>query len=465
MLLQMESIYFSNEIDILFEKTKIEKIPNIKSMKTLLYQTTIEYEDTMYEQIKRVPPGHYLKVTQDKVDCIRYWYPEKIEINYDITLDEASDTFKSLFQKAIESRVGTDEQTAYELSGGLDSSSIVSMIRKYHPHKKIDTYTMIFKGLSCDERSYVRAIEEQYDFTTHEIVSENIDYENSFDFKFNYRMNPHWPITTTFTMMFPMVESMFKDGKKIIITGQGGDHLLTGSCEILADLFRRGAFKKLLKEIRSRRYTLVQMIGCGFLPLIRGKTSRKFKKILLSLLNKTTDTKKENIKDLFDLFEGNESFKISDMNALLSSNHALIMDGNALHTLEKIYNVEYRHPFFDKKLVEFVFSLPPEYRYSQGWIKMLLRYAMEDTLVDKVRSRQDKAEFSEVIIQQLHAFDIRKLLQNASLTSLGLISQNEIDRVLNLFEKKEYKELLFLWRLVNLEYWYTNVIKGECSNL
>lgn len=448
-----EKYYFSDDIDSLFEKSKIDKKPNLKSMRTLLYQTTIEYEDTMYEDIKRVPPGHYLKVEGKDIKLIRYWYPEKIKTNYNITLNEVSTQFKTLFQQAIENRIETDEDTAYELSGGLDSSSIVSLLKKEYPEKKIDTYTMSFKGLNCDESAYVNAVEKQYQFKTEKIASEKIDYQHAFDFKFNYQMNPHWPIITTFTMIFPMLQCMKKVGKKVVITGQGGDHLLTGSCRVLADLFKRKAFKKLIREIKSGGYTLIQVIGCGIVPLLHGKTKSIVKKILFPFFK--TKSKKVKIADLFHLDNHGDTFKIDDMRALLSSNHSLIMDGNALHTLEKTYNVEFRHPFFDKHLVEFIFSLPPEYRYSQGWIKILLRYAMEDILADEIRSRHDKAEFSSVIIQQLDAIDVKKVLQNASLVSLGLIEQKEIARVLKLFEKKNYDELLFLWRLVNLEYWYT----------
>ncbi len=225
--------YFSDNIDELFILSGIEKKPNLKSMRTLLQQIAVDYENTMYEGICRVPPGHYLKIKKGEVSLIRYWYPEKIETDYNITLEEASLKFRELFDKAIVSRIGNDEKTAYELSGGLDSSSVVSLIKKKYPQKKVDTYSMCFNGLECDESEYIGSVEEKYGFNTTNVASENIDYEKQFDFTFNYRVNSHWPLTTTFTMIFPMVEQMQQEGKKIIITGQGGDHLLTGNCMVL----------------------------------------------------------------------------------------------------------------------------------------------------------------------------------------------------------------------------------------
>ncbi len=446
--------YFSGSIDELFELSKIEKKANLNSMRTLLTLTAVEYEDTMYEGICRVPPGHYLKIIKGEESLIRYWYPEKIETDYAMTLDDASVKFRRLFERAIVSRVGDDGKTAYELSGGLDSSSVVSLLKNKYPEKKIDTYSMCFDGLQCDESEYIRSVEEKYDFKTTNIASASIDYKSKFDFQFNYKMNPHWPVTTTFTMIFPMVEQMHKNGKKIIITGQGGDHLLTGHCTVLGDLLKRREFRKVSKEVVSTTYSFKYIIGCALLPLVNQKTKNILKKICSPFLKAKSVSEKEKLEDLFQLENMTSILKRSDINALVSAAQSTIMDGNALHALENIYNVEFRHPFYDKDLVEFVLSLPPEYLYSQGWIKMLLRYSMEDILPDKIRSRRDKAEFSEVLRQQLEAIDFNTLLENSNLVSLGLIEQKEIDNLIEQFHNEDNKELLHLWSIVNLEYWY-----------
>lgn len=447
--------YFSDNIDELFTLTKIEKKPNLKSMQTLLDHTAVDYEDTMYEGIKRVPPGHYLKVVQGEVSLVRYWYPENIETNYAISLEDASTKFRDLFEKAIVARVGSDEVTAYELSGGLDSSSVVSMLKNKYPQKRVDTYSMGFKSLKCDESEYIDSVEEKYGFETINIASDNIDYETKFDFKFNYDMNPHWPVTTTFTMMFPMVEQMHKDGKQIVITGHGGDHLLTGHCTVLGDLLKRREFKKVSKEVRSKVYSFKYIIGCSLLPLVGQKTKNILKKILIPF--RKEKSKRIKLEDLFQIESITSVLKKSDINALVSASQSTIMDSNALHALENVYNVEFRHPFYDKDLVEFVLSLPPEYLYAQGWIKMLLRYSMDDILPDKIRSRSDKADFYEVLLQQLEAIDFKTVLENANLISLGLIEKKEIEKLIKQFDDGDYKELLHLWTVVNIEYWYQQI--------
>jgi len=443
-----EKYSFSNDIDELFRLTKIPKKPNLKSMKTLLEHTAVAYEESMYEGICRVPPGHYLKITKGKADLVRYWFPEKIETNYDIPLEEASAKFVELFEKAILSRAEDNVTTACELSGGLDSSSVVSLLKSRYPQKNIDTYSMRFEGMACDESEYIGSVEQKYNFRTTYVDSHNIDYKKQFDFKFNYQANPHWPSTTTFTMLFPMLERIHRDKKRIVLTGQGGDHLLTGSCMVLGDLLKRGKFKKIVKEIRSKAYSSQLILGCSLLPLVRGGK----KTILYSIFKH----KKQNseIKELFNTKNLSSSLRRSAINMLTSPSQSTLMDSNALHALENLYNVEFRHPFYDKDLVEFVLTLPPEYIYAQGWIKMLLRYGMKDILPEKIRSRGDKAVFSEVLLQQLETANFKKLLKKPNLVSLGLTDKKEIDRTIAKVENGDMDSLLHLWTIVNIEYWY-----------
>ncbi len=456
-----EQYYFSENIDELFQLSGMKKQPNIKSMYTLLNQRAVDYEETMYHGINRIPPGHYLKIIDGKVTLVRYWYPEKIQIDYSISLENAAIKFNQLFEEAIMSRIDDDEETAYELSGGLDSSSIVSVLKTKYPEKVIDTYSMCFNGFRCDEYQYVRAMENKFSFHTVKIDSRGIDYKDRFDFKFNYRMSPHWPITTTFTMLFHMAEKMSNDEKKIVITGQGGDHLLGGHCYVLADLLRRLEFGKALNELTHTFYSPSGFLRCGILPLLTQKQKEFIKKIFSSFYRRKNVVESENIADLFCIKDIASVLKRSTLNPLISAAQSTIMDGNVLHAIENTYHIEFRHPFFDKKLVEFVLSLPPEYRYSQGKGKVLLRRAMEKILPEKIRLRKDKAEFSEVLVQQLHVIDINKLLKKSNLASLGLIEQRKIDAMICSFENRNYSELVFLWIIVNLEYWYRNMNSQE----
>ncbi len=451
--------YFSDDIDELFELSGIKKEVSIKAMKSMLYQSAVDYEDTMYENIKRIPPGHYCKVIQGRVELHRYWFPEKIFINYSISINDATQKFKELFEKAIVSRIDNVDDTAFELSGGLDSSSIVSVMKKKFPQQAIETYSMYFGALKCDESSYISSVEEMYDFHTTNVNTSDLDYKKRYNFDFNYRMSPHWPVTLTFTMYFPMIEKMKKDGKRVIVTGQGGDHLLTGNCYVVADLLRRSRYRQALREFSHSIFTFGYYLKCTAISQMSTKEKEAIKKVL-SVFSISKDTAKTGtITDMFSLKNIKSLSQRADIYALVSASQSTTMDGNVLHAIEKIYDVEFRHPFFDKELVEFVLSLPSEHKYSQGWIKVLLRIAMDGVLPEKVRSRSDKAEFLEVLIQQLEAMDMQQLLKNSYLAELSVFPQRGIDRLIKDFKNGNYKKIVFLWRVVNLEYWYHSIRK------
>ena len=177
-------------------------------------------------------------------------------------------------------------------------------------------------------------------------------------------------------------------------------------------------------------------------------------KKILRLLRSRETSGNQYIDDLFQLERFNPSAQKSDIGILISASESMLRDGNIFHAAEKYYGIEFRHPFYDKELIEFVLSLPPEYKYSQGWIKVLLRYAMKEILPEEIRSRGDKSEFSEVLTAQLEALDLKTLLKESQLVSLEIISRKKVDDLLYSFDHKESGNLLSLWTIVNLEYWY-----------
>ena len=139
---------------------------------------------------------------------------------------------------------------------------------------------------------------------------------------------------------------------------------------------------------------------------------------------------------------------------VLHSSNSTLMESSYYRLGETHFGIEFRHPYFDRRLTEFMLSLPPRLKYSKGVIKILLRNAMEGILPEKIRQRKDKAEFSEVLRQQIDAIDLDALLSNAYLAKLGLLEQKIIDKYKQEYLDGKMKYIVFFWQLINLEYWY-----------
>lgn len=452
---------FSSTIEELLNHPEVIKKPNLKTMSTALNQHTIEYEDTMYETIFRLPPAHFMVIKNGQKYIERYWFPEKIKINYTITEEEAAIKLKELFLQAVEKRISNLKETAFEVSGGLDSSSVVSLLAQKTISETIDSYSMDFTGMKCDEGEYVDSILEQYPLHHQKIPVGHLDYEKSYSLEKLYDISPNWPITLTFAMIVPMIEKMKKDGKKVIITGQGGDHLFTGTPYSLHDLFRRFKFLDLYRELQFYPKPWRTIRAYIIRPLLGEKVTEFIKIFLGKYKTDMYYREKNKILNLSQKIKlKNPAFKI-DLDALTSAGQSAINDSGFFHCAENYYGIEYRHPFFDIDLVEFALSLPPEMKYQRRTIKWILRKAMDGILPDKIRDRKDKAEFSEVLMQQIDTIDLARLLDDAYIVKLGMIEQIEIDNYRQEYENKTLKYVSTLWILINVEYWYRYNFENE----
>jgi len=446
----------SSNIDELLQLPDVSKTPNLKSMRTMLYHRTVDYPYTMYEGIYRLPPGHFMTIENGKEHIERYWFPEKIKINRDITEEEAGKKLHKLFSKAVDNSLSNLDETAFEVSGGLDSSSVVSLLSQALDPSKLDSYSMDFEDLKCDEGEYVESILKQYSLHHQKIPVGYLDYEQSYSLEQLYTISPNWPITLTFAMSLPMLEKMKKDGKKVVITGQGGDHLFTGTPYALYSLFRRFKFVSLYRELKFypkpwrtvKAYIIRPILGEKMVEFIKKMIGKKNKEKNPFLEQDTS------IKDLTEMIGVKDLAFKNALDMVTSAAQSTIMDGNLFHCAEEHFGIEYRHPYFDKELVEFALSLPPEMKYKNKTIKWILRKAMDGILPDKIRDRKDKAEFSEVITQQIDAIDFSTLLDDPYIVKLGLIEQSLIDKHRKEYENKTVKYIVFLWTIINVEYWY-----------
>jgi asparagine synthase (glutamine-hydrolysing) len=120
---------------------------------------------TPYVEIMQVPPGAYVEVTQDRLRTHRYWSFNRLpNIRYQSDA-EYEEHFRQLFRQSVKRRLRTSHPILAELSGGLDSSSIVCMaddiLKRGESTAKMDTVSYYsFGDTDSDERKYFEAIED-----------------------------------------------------------------------------------------------------------------------------------------------------------------------------------------------------------------------------------------------------------------------------------------------------------------
>jgi len=445
--------HFASTVSELLTIPSVIKKPNLKSMKSMLGRFEVTYEETMFEGIYRIPPGYFIRITDNKLEQIRYWYPEKIKRDYTITPKEASETLSKLLSEAIDKRVDNLDTTAFEVSGGLDSSSIVSLLSQKVDSTKIESFSIQLEGLACDEGYYVNSIIEKYSISHQKISCEKLDYTDEYSLSNLYHVSSDWPIRFAPAMKLKISSIMKQANKSIIITGQGGDQLFGRNPYTFYDLFIRGKFLTLYQELRyfSKPFSLIKKRIIK--PLIGVKNIEYIKRILLNKKYKIT-FENEEIVEFSDKIGVYECIFKNDIDAISSIKHTTILDANFLHPVESHFNVEFRHPFYDLALVEFALSLPPSFNSSEGQSKWILRKAMKGVLPEIINNRKDKAAFSNILEQHIEAVDMDALLKDAYLLKLGIVSQEYIDAVRGKYANEKFKKPVHPWMLINMEYWY-----------
>jgi len=445
--------HFASTVSELLTIPSVIKKPNLKSVKSMLGRFEVAYEDTMFEGIYRIPPGYVIRITNNKLEKIRYWYPEKIKRDYSISSKEASDKLYKLLSEAIDKRVDNLDTTAFEVSGGLDSSSIVSLLSQKVDATKIESFSMQLEGLVCDEGDYVDSIIKKYGINHKKIPCQKLDYADEYSLSKLYHVSSDWPIRFAPAMKLKISSIMQKANKSIIITGQGGDQLFGRNPYTFYDLFIRGKFLTLYRELRyfTKPFSLIKKRIIKH--LIGVENIEYIKRILFNKKYKIT-FENEKIEDFSDKIGVSECIFKNDIDAITSMKHITILDANFLHPVESHFNIEFRHPFYDLALVEFALSLPPRFNSSEGQSKWILRKAMKGILPEMINNRKDKAEFSDILEQHIEAVDVDALLKDAYLLKLGIVSQEYIDAVRAKYAKEKSKKPVHPWMLINMEYWY-----------
>lgn len=449
---------FASEVYALTNSLNFYKEPNLQAVKSHLYHFGLrDYSETMYKYIYSLAPGSIMTIQNKRLKIRRYWHPENIKINHSLKLSNVKHEFLSLLKEAVECRLRSAFPIGFELSGGLDSSSVVCLADKIKTEQKKLSFSCVYENYHCDEKDFIDIVNSQTKIKNFIFKANKIDYKNRFDIKFNYKMSPEWPIYLPTTDSFPFTDMMQKHGVRVVLTGEGGDQVTQGSEYQLIDYLMHFNWLQFYRELRNNQFAK------GYIKrfLIAPMLSKNMKNLLKKLYFKQdAKQKKLNISEIKDIFHfGDFKYKAfyEDLISVSGTLHSSWSDHNVYHS-RGIYGLEFRHPFLDSRLIEFALTVPAKYKLNNNISKIMLREAMKEILPEKIRTRNDKAEFSEIIRDQLRAMDFSVFEKDFEIARLGLITNDEVQKYIKLFDTMGDEInppiILKLWRIVNLEYWY-----------
>ncbi|MCK6616355.1 MAG: asparagine synthase (glutamine-hydrolyzing) [Cyclobacteriaceae bacterium] len=221
-----DKFLFASEMKAILEYG-IEKKLDFTALYTYLQLNYIPAPDTIFQQVKKLNPGHYLKIERGKFLINNYYtipYNQEQARQNSIGFDEAKNTFKNLLEASVQRRLVADVPLGAFLSGGIDSSVITGLARKHKPD--LHTFSIGFKDEKFfDETSYAKLVSKHFN-TKHTVFSlTNADlYEHVYSI-LDYTDEP---FADSSAINVYILSKETRKHATVALSGDGADELLGG---------------------------------------------------------------------------------------------------------------------------------------------------------------------------------------------------------------------------------------------
>ncbi len=395
-------LVFGSEMKAIFasgvpKKVNLQRLGGYLNYNLIVDQNNLE--STFYENVYQLEASHYMAVDQNgRIVKKKYWSLDHVEINNGITLEQASDKFRSLLGNSINRRLRSDVAVGSSLSGGLDSSSIVRVIDSLKNKEQTQrTFSARFKDFDKDEGEYIEAVTEISNVEPYYTWPDGDGFIGELEKVFYHQEEPFQ--SASISAQWEVMKLARLHDTIVLLDGQGADEYLAGYHALAMPYFK----ELIAKDTKSfnEQHSAFEKLHNKAIPVQRTlKLRSKYPKVggVIDKINQLRGGKyipkdlgvnpdlipEKSESGYLQFNQLNEALKYSMFNESLPK-LLRYSDRNAM-----AHSVEVRLPFLNHDLVEFVMSLPSNYKINDGWTKYVLRHSMKDTLPEKITWRKDK---------------------------------------------------------------------------
>ncbi|MCZ2222334.1 MAG: asparagine synthase (glutamine-hydrolyzing) [Chitinophagales bacterium] len=382
--------------------------------------------ETFYTNIKKLPAAHAIIFGVQKNDLFiyKYWEPE---INYSKyaswSEEKIIEYFHSLFKQSVQRRLRSDVAVGTCLSGGLDSSSIVAIINELSVKNNFQqpkTFSAVFPGFEKDETKFINLVLKNFNVGSFTETPTAQDFIDDFEKLIYYQEEPFQ--SSSIYVQYKIYELAKKHNVTVLLDGQGADEILAGYIKYYhwywQELLRKFQLTTLRNEIDATKKNYHQIEWnyknylAAFLPNL---ASKKLSSSLKNQINNHSFLTNDFIHSSFDR-NIIEKPVIKYLNDILYYNTFQFGLEDLLRYADRnsmAHGREVRLPFLQHELVEFIFSLPSNYKIKDGFTKHILRKIMVDELPPKIVWRKDKIGYEPPQHQWMQQNAVKDLMQEA----------------------------------------------------
>lgn len=418
---------------------------------------------TPYREIHSVPPGQFVRILKGKISIHAHWtFNPRLRIRYKTDADY-EEQYRHLLRQAVRSRLRADSRILAELSGGLDSSSIVCMAddvlaREGAETPRLDTFSYCDRNEPDDDDFvYFTKVEEKRGRNGHR--AELAATDDTFTLEYNtFAAAPCLAIRQGVnTARFNAI----RDGDhRVILSGTGGDEFNGQALDPrvhLADLLFQLQLGELTKQLMTwslrMRRPWIQLLAESLVLLLP-----KWIQIRVTSLAKTGSwlnaefAREHRIPHRFlTAAEGSWLWPPAVRDAFQTHSSLARQMSHDRPCVQEL-----RYPYLDQKLVEFLMGIPTDQFLRQGQHRSLMRRALVGLVPPEILSRRTKSGASRFIAVTLgENWDRLESILDAPISStLGYIEKADFRAALVAVKNGQMSaHTLQLIRGVYLERW------------
>lgn len=453
-----QKFIFGSEISIFKNINNLKLNLKIQSISEFLKLGYIKSPNTIYEDVFKLEPGTFLKISKNFniIEKKKYWDLKNIISNNEISrhnllgdLQNEKELLKQILEKTVLKQTLSDVQIGTFLSGGIDSALITGILSKYSK-KKIKTFTVGFANKNYDESNQAKKISDHLN-TEH--YTYNISSNDLIETAYKLNQIYSEPFADSSQIPTFLISKLMKKEATVILSGDGGDELFGGYNRYIYLKKIKFISKYLPKYMIKYLHKLIEIfpshiIDNLFLYAGTKNFTYKFKKLLNLVNSKTNDEVFEKMKsinleaskilkvsfvddksylnnDIINFKNLEEQFMYEDQIDYLPNDILCKVDRATMHN-----SIESRSPFLDHEVIEHSWKIPLNLKISNNTGKVILREILNDYVPSKLLSNS-KTGFS-LPIGELMKTTLKPFIED----SILLASKNQ-----NFINTNELKNL------------------------
>jgi len=481
-----DKIIFASEMKAILS-FPVNKELDYTSLFMYLQLNYIPAPSSILRHVKKLKPGHYLTIAADgSIEISRYYM-----IKYDpvsrhakpVNYDDAKENLKKLLGESVQRRMIADVPLGAFLSGGIDSSVIVSLAAQYT--NKLNTFSIGFKDEPYfDETKYAEFVAQKFNtnHTSFSLATQDL-YDNLFDI-LDYVDEP---FADSSAIAVYILSKHTRTKVTVALSGDGADELFAGYNKHLAEMrVKNSGFVNFLVKL-NRPFL-------GLLPKSRNNAVSNFVRQMHRYsegLDLNTEERywrwcafideqeaaralnvfEEPIENTDEYLLRKNAFltyykRDGTINDTLYSDMQLILPNDMLTKVDLMSmanSLEVRVPFLDHHVVNYVFSLPSDFKIFNNNRKRILKDAFNDVLPPELLKR--KKQGFEVPLLKWFRGDLKNIILNDLLAedrikSQGIFNPQYVEALKKqLFSSSPVEAVAQIWGLLVFQYWHKKYIE------